>query len=211
MVSAVETELDMAGLGNLSNKTLDQLVRIFFRIRPDTKLAALGLTGQTVGAAVRVMRQARARCIRQFGEGMLGITSDYSNIHDIAASHGWGYAWYLAKPEPRAKAKAIARFRSRSRRARPSGLPAITWGEPDVGSQPAPLIPGVPSLGGNSPGIPGLVAPSPTLVGHNLPPRSFGTEQSSLGSLSRRQAEVLLCSFHHALLQMAFTWRIGSP
>ena len=63
MMSVTEPEFDMAGLANLENKQLDQLVWIFYRIRPDTKLAALGLTNQRVGAVIRVMKQARGRCI----------------------------------------------------------------------------------------------------------------------------------------------------
>ena len=173
MMSVTESELDMAGLANLENKELDQLIWIFYRIRPDTKLSALGLTSQTVGTAMRVMKQARARCIRQFGEGMLGITSNYSNIADISFQHGWEDEWYLVKPDPKPKAKAVAKARPRSRSrssSRGTGLRALTWEEPD----PVPIIPGVAR---NSFGIPSLNVPSPTLVGHSLPPWSFGTEQ----------------------------------
>ena len=181
MMSVTEPEFDMAGLANLENKQLDQLVWIFYRIRPDTKLAALGLTSQTAGTAIRVMKQARARCQRQFGEGMLGITSNYSNIDEIAVQHGWEESWYLAKPEPKRKAKptAMARSRSRSRGARSSGMRALTWEEPEVVSRPdaTPVIPDVPSITGNSMGIPSLHVPSPTLIGHSLPPWSFCTEQ----------------------------------
>ncbi len=111
-VAVLESTVDMLPSNittHLDTKAIDKLFWILFRIRPDTKMCDIGLVEATMRDTVKYMKKARARVIKSYGNNMMGLTDDLSNIDEVAESQGWRDSWWLPKPKPRnsfAKAKA---------------------------------------------------------------------------------------------------------
>ena len=83
--------LDLNLLSNISTYQLDQLYYVYFRVRPDTALASVGLTNKTAADAAEILKKSLDRVTRKNGgiESMMGINEDMTNIDEIAVQMGW--------------------------------------------------------------------------------------------------------------------------
>ena len=157
-IVATEPQLDLATLGTLDNITFDMLTWHLYRVRPDTKITTLGVCQHPVSSLIQVYRDARERTIRVYGQGLIGIVNDFSNIPECARNSGFQLGWMLQKPVPKQR-----------------GMPqqtAPSLASPLVLMDAAPVVPQAPARA-PLPSIPVLapaVAPSSssTLIGTTL-------------------------------------------
>ena len=80
-----------------------------YRIRPDRLLKDMNLCNAELEEVVDLLKVARARVIRCYGEGMQGLDPELSNHEKVAKKAGWKDAWWVveAKAKPATKAKAV--------------------------------------------------------------------------------------------------------
>ena len=73
----------------LTPKQVDQLIFVLFDVRPNLKLMDVNLLGVKVKRILKYLKKARKHVVEANGDGLLGISSDFSNIHEVAVRKGW--------------------------------------------------------------------------------------------------------------------------
>ena len=103
MLEKVVPAMDSSITCHLEMKQIDQLYWLFFRMRPDTPLADLGLVGAKIAKVVDKLSKARARVLKGRPDGMLGLEDDLSNLSSVIANSGWDDQWWEKKCRAAAK------------------------------------------------------------------------------------------------------------
>ncbi len=113
VLAKLEPSLDPTCTYHLGPKELDALVYVMTKIRPDAKVADLGIANSRISKVIELFKQARQRVEAKSTTGkLMGLNDSLTNIMEIATAIGWDDEWFepvakKAKQTAKNKGKAV--------------------------------------------------------------------------------------------------------